>query len=117
MRSIQHIARSTGVLAAAGCLGLAVMTSPAHAASGGCARNYACVWSKPHYQGKSGKLHVKPGTCYNSRSEPARSINNNTPYLLTLYAKPNCKGKSFALSWGKKWDAFPFGVMSFKAIG
>lgn len=111
------MARSASVVAAAACIGAAVLTAPAHAASGSCARNYACVWLKPHYQGKVGKLHVKPGQCYNSRSEPARSINNNTRYLLNMYAKAGCKGKSFRVSWGTKKGSFPFGVMSFKSVG
>ncbi|MFJ9820970.1 peptidase inhibitor family I36 protein [Streptomyces sp. NPDC101151] len=92
------------------------MTTPAHAASGDCEKNYTCVWSQEHFKGRSGKINTQPGKCYNSRSVGARSVNNNSRYMLNLYSKKDCKGKVFSMNWGVKVpDGFPFGVMSFKA--
>ena len=117
MTFLKRITRSAGVMAAAGCIGMAVMTTPAHAASGDCEKNYTCVWSKEHYTGRYGKVNAQLGKCNNSRSVAVRSINNNSPHMLNLYSKTGCKGKVWSMNWGvKKPDRFPFGVMSFKAV-
>lgn len=108
--------RAVGVMVAAGCVGVAVMTTPAQAASGDCEKNYTCVWSQEHFKGQTGKINTQLGHCYNSRSVGARSINNNTQHMLNLYSKKDCKGQVFSMNWGVKLgDGFPFGVMSFKA--
>ncbi|MGW3204709.1 peptidase inhibitor family I36 protein [Streptomyces sp. NPDC001135] len=117
MTLLKRMARSAGVTAAAGCIGVAVMTTPAHAASGDCEKNYTCVWSKEHFTGRYGKVNTQLGACNNSRSVPIRSINNNSRHMLNLYSKTGCKGKVFSLNWGVKMaDGFPFGAMSFKGV-
>ncbi|MET8944788.1 peptidase inhibitor family I36 protein [Streptomyces sp. NPDC004542] len=116
MTSFKRLARSAGVTVAAGWVGVAVMTAPAHAVGGGCAKNYTCVWSQEHFRGRAGKIGTRLGQCYSSRSVGARSIDNNTRHMLALYARKGCKGRVFPMNWGvKAGDGFPFGVMSFKA--
>ncbi|WP_158706358.1 MULTISPECIES: hypothetical protein [Streptomyces] len=99
MSPLKTLVRSTGVPAAAGCLGFTVMPAPAQAASGA-----------------SGKIAAQPGKCYNSRPVPAQSMNNNTRYFLGTFPKANCKGHGWTMNWGTKSNDLPQGVMSFMPV-
>ncbi|MGW7552901.1 peptidase inhibitor family I36 protein [Streptomyces rimosus] len=116
MSPLKTLVRSTGVLAAAGCLGFTLMSAPAQAASGACEQNHVCLWSGKNFTGTSGKIAAQPGKCYNSRSVPAQSMNNNTRYFLRTFPKANCKGHGWTMNWGTKSNDLPQGVMSFMPV-
>ncbi|WP_171162976.1 peptidase inhibitor family I36 protein [Streptomyces sp. I05A-00742] len=112
-----RITRSAGVALAAGVIGMGVMTTPAQAAAGSCYRDSICVWSKENFKGRYGRVEAQARHCTSSRSVGARSINNNTRFMLNMYSKTNCKGRVFSLNWGTKMkDGFPFPVKSFKTM-
>lgn len=107
------MARSAGITFAAICIGVATLTTPAHAKETfGCPKKYLCFWVKPMMEGPMGKGEAPANVCVNI-STGVNSAKNRTGKIVMVFSKRNCQGKQAHMVANEGFTVAPFAIRSY----